>query len=92
MPATGLTIEESWQQELERLRPLPANGQILREYARHTVERILIDPSCYEGVTTDRVTPPRPLGKLGRKLQEIYELSVEQRPMDLYAALAEAAR
>ena len=141
-PATGLTIEESWQQELERLRPLPilpepfdiavtrpvhkdcmvrfeersypvpfqyvgqrvevrgcvgkvqilAEGQVVREYERHTVERILIDPSCYEGEATDRVIPPRPLGKLGRKLQEIYELPVEQRPMDLYAALAEAAR
>lgn len=141
-PATGLTIEESWQQELERLRPLPilpepfdiavtrpvhkdcmvrfeersypvpfqyvgqrvevrgcvgkvqilTEGQVVREYERHTVERILIDPSCYEGEATDRVIPPRPLGKLGRKLQEIYELPVEQRPMDLYAALAEAAR
>ena len=32
------------------------------------------------------------LGRLGRRLQEIYELPVAERPMDLYAALAEAAR
>jgi hypothetical protein len=29
---------------------------------------------------------------MGRKLQEILELPVEQRPLDLYAALAEVAR
>jgi hypothetical protein len=29
---------------------------------------------------------------MGRKLQEIYEMPVEQRPLDLYAELAEAAR
>ncbi len=141
-PATGLTVDESWHRELERLQPLPilpepfdmavtrpvhkdcmvrfeersypvpfqwvglrvevrgcagkvqilAEGQVLREYRRHTPERILIDPSCYEGEATDRVLPPRPLGKMGRRLQEIYEQPVEQRPVDLYAALAEVAR
>lgn len=29
---------------------------------------------------------------MGRKLQEIYELPVDQRPLDLYQALAEVAR
>jgi hypothetical protein len=29
---------------------------------------------------------------MGRKLQEILEMPVEQRPLDLYAALAEVAR
>ena len=48
-------------------------------------------PSCYEGKATDRVLPPRPLGRMGRKLQEIYEQPVAQRPIDLYAALAEVA-
>ena len=141
-PATGWTVEESWQRELEHLRPLPilpepfdiavtrevhkdclvhfenrsypvpfqhvgqrvevrgcvgtvqilAEGRIVREYPRHTAERLLVDPSCYEGESTDRVLAPRPLGKMGRKLQEIYEMPVEQRPVDLYAALAEVAR
>jgi len=141
-PATGLTVQESWDRELERLAPvslLPepfdiavmrpvhkdcmvrfedrsypvpfpwvgqrvevrgcagkvqilAEGRILREYPRRTQERILIDPSCYEGEATDRVLAPRPLGRMGRKLQEIYEQPVELRPLDLYAALAEVAR
>lgn len=141
-PATGRTVEASWEAELERLAPLPllpepfdlavtrpvhkdcmvrfeqrsyavpfpwvgrrvevrgcagkvqilAEGRVLCEYPRHTAERILIDPSCYEGEATDRVEPPRPLGKMAQRLQQIYEQSVEQRPLDLYAALAEVAR
>lgn len=69
-----------------------AEGQVIREYPRHTAERVLIDPSCYEGPATHRVLPPLPLGKMGRRLQEIIELPVEQRPLDLYAALMEVAR
>jgi transposase len=141
-PATGLTVWESWEEELDRLAPLPilpepfdvvvtrpvhhdcmvrfegrqypvpfeyapglvevrgcartvqilADGRVVREYPRHTRERILIDPTCYEGEATDRVVPPPPLGKMGRRLQEIWEMPVESRPLDLYAALAEVAR
>jgi hypothetical protein len=35
---------------------------------------------------------PVPLGKMGQRLQEIIQQPVEQRPLDLYAALAEVAR
>ena len=56
------------------------------------LERLLIDPSHYDGPGDDRVAPPVPLGRMGRKLQEILEMPVEQRPLDLYAALAEVAR
>lgn len=69
-----------------------ADGRVLREYPRHSQQRLLIDPSCYDGEATDRVLPPKPLGRMGRKLQEIYDMPVEQRPLDLYAALAEVAR
>ena len=69
-----------------------AAGQVLREYPRGTARRVLTDPTCYEGKATDRVLPPPPLGKMGRRLQEIYEQPVHQRPLDLYAALAEVAR
>jgi Mu transposase, C-terminal domain len=69
-----------------------AEGRVLREYPRHTAERVLIDPSCYEGEPTERVWPPRPLGRMGQRLQEIYQQPVEQRPLDLYAAVAEVAR
>lgn len=141
-PATGRSVQESWERELERLAPLPilpepfdvaltrpvhkdcmvrfegrsypvpfawvgqrvevrgcartvqilAEGKVLREYQRGTAERVLIDSSCYEGEATDRVLPPRPLGRMGRRLQEIYEMPVEARPLDLYAALSEVAR
>ncbi len=69
-----------------------AEGRVVREYPRHTRELILIDPSCYEGEPTERVLPPPPLGRMGRRLEAILELPVERRPLDLYAALAEVAR
>jgi transposase len=141
-PATGKSVQASWEAELERLAPLPllpepfdvvvtrtvqrdctvrfedrayavpfvysgqsvevrgcagrvqilAEGRVVQEYPRGTAERILLDASCYEGEATDRVAPPPPLGKMGRRLLEIYELPVEQRPLDLYDALAQVAR
>lgn len=69
-----------------------AQGRVVREYPRDTPERVLIDPSCYEGEATDRVMAPAPLGRMGRRLQEIYQMPVELRPVDLYAELAEVAR
>ncbi len=69
-----------------------ADGTIVRQYPRHTTDKILIDTSCYDGPSTDRVQAPPPLGKMGRRLQEIYEMPVQVRPLDLYAALAEVAR
>ena len=69
-----------------------ADNAIVRQYPRHTDERILIDTTCYDGPSTDRVMAPTPLGKMGRRLQEIYEMPVQVRPMDLYAALAEVSR
>ena len=70
----------------------PSSGALLVRYPRGTAERILIDPSCYEGEATERVLPPRPLGAMARKLQHIAALPVQARPIDLYAALAEVAR
>jgi hypothetical protein len=52
----------------------------------------LIEPACYDGPGTAAVIPPKPLGRMARKLQEIASLPVERRPVDLYAALAEVAR
>lgn len=141
-PATGLSVHESWERELEHLAPLPilpepfdvavtrpvhrdcmvyfenrqyavpfehvgrrvevrgcsgkvqilAEGKVVHEYPRGTLQRVLIDPSCYEGESTDHVLAPPPLGKMGRRLQEIMLMPVEQRPLDLYQALAEVAR
>jgi transposase len=70
----------------------PQTAAVLVSYPRHTRERILIDPACYEGPGTAQVIAPKPLGRMARKLQEIASLPVERRPVDLYAALAEVAR
>ncbi len=67
-------------------------GELVQVCPRGTRRRLLLDPSCYEGESTAEVRRPTPLGRLGRRLQEIYELPVSERPVDLYAALAEAAR
>jgi hypothetical protein len=52
----------------------------------------VIDPRHYDGPATPTVAPPTPLGRLGRRLQDLAMMPVERRPLDLYAALAEAAR
>lgn len=67
-------------------------GQVRAEHPRHSRQRLLLDPAHYEGAGDERVAPPVPLGKLGCKLQEIVQQPVEQRPLDLYAALAEVSR
>jgi hypothetical protein len=65
---------------------------VVAEHPRHTERRLLLDPAHYDGPGDERVMPPVPLGQMGRKLPEILETPVEQRPLDLYAALAEVAR
>ena len=67
-------------------------GAIVAAHPRHTRHRLLIDPTHYDGPSTDRVAAPAPLGRMGRKLQEIWALAPQRRPIDLYAALAEVAR
>lgn len=69
-----------------------AGGEIVAEHPRRTRERIVIDPRHYEGEDTATVAAPMPLGKMGRRLAEIMAMAPEQRPLDLYAALAEVAR
>jgi hypothetical protein len=52
----------------------------------------VIDPRHYEGTSTERVEAPVPLGRMGRRMQEILALAPERRPIDQYAAYAEVAR
>ena len=66
--------------------------RVIAEHPRHGRERIVIDPCHYEGEATNTVLPPVPLGRMGRRLQELMALTPQQRPLDLYAALAEVAR
>lgn len=69
-----------------------ADGCIVAEHPRGTAARNVFDPAHYEGPDTERVLAPAPLGKMGRRMQEILSMRPEQRPIGLYAALAEAAR
>ncbi len=69
-----------------------AEGGIVASWPRHSAARLLVDPIHYDGEATERVLPPPPLGRMGRKLQEIAALAPQRRPIDLYAALAEVAR
>ena len=69
-----------------------AGNAIVAEHPRHTAARLVIDPAHYEGSGSERVRRPTPLGRLGTRLQEIAQMPVERRPLDLYAALAKVAR
>ena len=85
------------QREIEvrgcaRVVQLWADGKVLAEHPRRTRSRLLIDPAHYEGPATDAVEAPVPLGRMSRRLEEIAAMMPEQRPLDLYAALAEVAR
>jgi hypothetical protein len=69
-----------------------AQGAIVASHPRRTRWRLVIDPSHYEGASTERVEAPVPLGRMGRRMQEILALAPERRPIDQYAAYAEVAR
>jgi transposase len=69
-----------------------AEGSMVATHPRATRSRILIDPAHYEGESTELVKAPVPLGRMGRRLQEILAMRPEQRPIDQYAAYAEVAR
>jgi transposase len=69
-----------------------ADGAVVAEHARHTRARIVLEPSHYEGQSTERVIAPVPLGRMGRRLAEIWAMAPERRPIDQYAAYAGVAR
>lgn len=80
------------------VRGLAGRVQILKDnaviavHARGTDALIVRDEAHYEGDDTARVRAPMPLGKMGRRLQEIVASNVEHRSIELYARLAEVAR
>lgn len=69
-----------------------ADGGVVQEHPRGSVELLLLDPKDYLEDPSAECPRPLPLGRMGSRLQEIYEMPVESRPIDLYAALAEVAR
>jgi hypothetical protein len=68
-----------------------AGASIIAVHPRGTRERILLDPRHFDGPATDAVLPPQPLGRMGARLEEIAMMTPDSRPLDLYAALADAA-
>jgi transposase len=68
------------------------HGQVQATHPRQTQARLLIEPGHFDGPGDERVAPPVPLGAMGQRLQEILAMPVQQRPIDLYAALAGVAR
>src|SRR5690349_5359878 len=85
----GLTVEVRGCAETVQV---VHEGRVAAEHPRASRERIVLDPAHYEGPGDERVASPVPLGRMGRRLQEIVSQPVEHRPIDLYAALAEVAR
>jgi hypothetical protein len=68
------------------------DAAVVAEHPRGTDALLLRDEAHYEGKDTDRVRAPMPLGRMGRRLQEIAASNVQHRSIDLYARLAEVAR
>jgi hypothetical protein len=68
------------------------DGRFVAEHPRHSRERLQINSAHCEGSGDNRVDPPVPLRRMGRRLVEILAQPVEERPLDLYAALVEVAR
>lgn len=69
-----------------------AEGGCVASHPRATRHLLVIDAAHYEGESTERVQAPVPLGRMGRRMQEILALRPEQRPIDQYAAYAGVAR
>jgi transposase len=69
-----------------------ADNDIVAVHPRHTPHRLVIDPTHYEGASTERVSAPPPLGRMGARIMELAAEPVAHRAIDLYARLAEVAR
>ena len=68
------------------------NCEAIANHPRGTEALIIIDEAHFEGHGGGLVLPPLPLGRMGRRLQEIARLPVQQRSIEIYAQLAEVAR
>jgi hypothetical protein len=64
--------------------------RVIATHRRHTPARLVIDPTHYDGPSTERVLAPPPLGRMGTKMMEL--APVAHRAIEFYAALAEVAR
>lgn len=62
---------------------------LITKHPRGTDKRLLIDPSHYEGASTDTVLAPTPLGRLTKEMLSLWDIPVEKHPIDLYERLVE---
>jgi transposase len=65
---------------------------VVAEHPRGTDARLLIDQAHYDGPSDDRVIAPPPLGRMGRRIQELIDAPVAHRAIEVYDALVEVAR
>ena len=68
------------------------DGEIVALHQRNTASRLLINTAHYEGVSTDQVIAPTPLGKNARKIEELSSEGVQLRAIEYYRALVEVQR
>jgi transposase len=66
--------------------------EIVAEHPRGTNARLVIDQRHYDGPSDDRIIAPPPLGRMGRKVQELIDAPVAHRAIETYHLLAEVAR
>lgn len=66
--------------------------QVIAEHPRATAALLLYNETHFEGDGTASVRAPMPLGRMGRRLQEITAANVQHRSIEIYAQLAEVAR
>lgn len=66
-----------------------AGLDIVATHPRGTPERVLIDTRHYEGEATGTHVPPPPLGRMGKVLEQLASVPVQERPADLYGAIAD---
>jgi len=71
---------------------IPKDNAVTAVQARGTDTLILRDEAHYEGEDTASVRAPMPLGRMGRRLQEIAASTIRHRSIEIYAQLAEVAR
>lgn len=66
--------------------------EVVAEHPRGTAARLLIDQAHYDGPSDERVIAPPPLGRMGRKVQELIDAPVAHRAIETYHLLVEVAR
>ncbi|MEM6943281.1 MAG: hypothetical protein AAF416_10535 [Pseudomonadota bacterium] len=66
--------------------------EIVAEHPRGTDSRLLIAPAHYDGPSSERVIAPPPLGRMGKRLQDLIDAPVARHSMEMCDALPEVAR